>query len=254
MSYGIYLSADGAQAQAQRMEVIANNLANVDTTGFKRQLAVIQARHSEAIEQGVAVENSATIDDIGGGTLVQETLTDFSTGQLKHTGIPSDVAIDGDGFFEVQKDGQNFLTRAGNFIVGPGGLLQTSNGYDVLGAGGSQLGMPADVPWRIRPDGTIVDRKNPGTVFGTLSIVRAQQPGDLVHRGENLFSSLSEPLAVKPGDVNVRSGYLEMSGVKPTTEMMEMIETTRAFEANLRVIQNQDAMVDSLLSRILRSN
>lgn len=78
--YGLCISAEGAQSQSLRMEVIANNLANVETTGFKRALAVIQARHSEAIEQGEDQAGSASINDIGGGTMVRQTLSDFSRG------------------------------------------------------------------------------------------------------------------------------------------------------------------------------
>jgi len=253
MPYGLYISAEGAQAQAQRMEIIANNLANVDTADFKRQLAVIQARHSEAIEQGEDTAGSNSINDIGGGTLLRQTLTDHSRGTLKHTGIPTDVAIDGEGFFEVARDGQRYLTRAGNFAIGSGGQLQTPNGYDVLSAGGGPLTIPAGALWHIQADGSIVDSQT-GGAFAVLSVVRAQQPGDLVPRGANLFSSLSDTIPVAPGEANVRGGYLEVSGVIATTEMMEMIETSRAFEANLKVIQNQDSMIDSLLNRVLRSS
>ena len=253
MPYGLYVSAEGAQAQMQRMEIIANNLANVDTAGFKRQMAVIQARHAEAIQQGEDTVGSNSINEIGGGTLVRQTLTDHSRGTLKQTGIPTDVAIDGEGFFEVTNQGQRYLTRAGNFAVGSGGQLQTPSGHAVLSTGGGPLTIPAGSSWSIQTDGSIVDTQS-GNVFGSLSVVRAQQPGDLVHRGENLFSSLSDTIPLSSNEVKVRGGYLEMSGVTATTEMMEMIETSRAFEANLRVIQNQDNMIDSLLSRVLRSS
>jgi len=253
MPYGLYISAEGAQAQTQRMEIIANNLANVDTAGFKRQMAVIQARHSEAIEQGEDTAGSNSINDIGGGTLVRQTLTDHSRGTLKQTGIPTDAAIDGEGFFEVSRNGQRYFTRAGNFMIGSNGQLQTPNGYDVLGASGGPMTIPADALWHIQSDGSIVDSQT-GGAFGILSVMRAQQPGDLVHHGENLFSSLSDMIPVRPGEANVRGGYLEMSGVTATTEMVEMIETSRAFEANLKVIQNQDSMIDSLLNRVLRSS
>ncbi len=85
MTYGLYMSAEGAAAQAKRMEVLANNLANVDTPGFKRQLAVLQARHAEAILQGLDSPDSATINNVGGGVEIDGTLTDFSPGTLSNT-------------------------------------------------------------------------------------------------------------------------------------------------------------------------
>ena len=207
----------------------------------------------KAIQQGEDTVGSNSINEIGGGTLVRQTLTDHSRGTLKQTGIPTDVAIDGEGFFEVTNQEQRYLTRAGNFVIGSAGQLQTPSGHEVLSTGGGPLTIPAGRSWSIQADGSVVDSKS-GNVFGSLSVVRAQQPGDLVHRGENLFSSLSDTIPLSSSEVTVRSGYLEMSGVTATTEMMEMIETSRAFEANLRVIQNQDHMIDSLLSRILRSS
>ncbi len=104
MPYGLYLSAEGASAQSRRMEVLANNLANVDTVGFKRQMAVLQARAAEAIRQGFSELGDGSLDNLGGGVEVPETLTDFKTGTLKQTGIATDLAIAGDGFFVVQGD------------------------------------------------------------------------------------------------------------------------------------------------------
>src|SRR5687767_7521440 len=98
MSYGLYLSAAGADVQSKRLEVMANNLANVDTTGFKRELAVVKARHAEAIERGEETAGSRGVSDVGGGVLLHQTLTHFSPGTLKKTGIPTDMAIDGEGF------------------------------------------------------------------------------------------------------------------------------------------------------------
>ena len=88
MPYGLYISADGARAQIQRLEVIANNLANVETTGFKRDLAIVQSRYAEAAQQGLPRPAPARIDDLGGGVQFQETKTDFSARPLKRTGSP----------------------------------------------------------------------------------------------------------------------------------------------------------------------
>src|SRR5436309_14554618 len=116
MPYGMYISAEGAAAQAQRLEVIANNLANVDTPGFKQDVPTFQARFSEAIQKGQARSGDRSMNDIGGGVKIVSTQTDHSMGELKHTGNDLDLAINGKGFFHVRgDDGETYLTRAGDF-------------------------------------------------------------------------------------------------------------------------------------------
>ena len=99
MSYGLYISAEGAQVQAQRLEVIANNMANVETPGFKRDIPTFQARFAEAIQRGTSYPGSGGIDDGGGGVKMIGVETDFTTTTLRNTDIPTDFAINGDGFF-----------------------------------------------------------------------------------------------------------------------------------------------------------
>ncbi len=145
MPYGLYISAEGAQAQTRRLDVIANNIANVDTVGFKRDLAVMQSRYSEAIERGMASPGEAAQSDIGGGVQFQESVTDFSQGPLRRTGNPTDAALQGDGFFVVRKGQERMLTRAGNFRLKPTGELVTQQGYPVLSED--------NTPITINPDG-----------------------------------------------------------------------------------------------------
>lgn len=249
MPYGMYLSAAGADIQSRRMEVISNNLANTDTVGFKQQLAIAQARHSEAILRGEASPGTGSIDDVGGGVFLADSVTDFSSGAIKKTGVETDFAIDGDGFFTVDHNGQRLLTRAGNFQVRPDGRLTTQQGYSVLDENGGPIILDPGIPIRSLSGGVL---QQGGDQFA-LGMVRPQSYGDLVRIGENLFSSLAEPARVTSPDRRVLSGHLEHSSVSPTGEMMQMIETSRAYEANIRMIQNQDSVIGSLVTRILRS-
>lgn len=247
--YGLYVSAEGAAAQSLRMEVLSNNLANVDTPGFKRQLAILQARHSEAIEQGLNGTGSGTLNDIGGGVEVAETLTEYGQGTLRKTGNTTDMAIQGEGFFMVSgEDNERLLTRAGNFIVTSDGRLTTQDGSAVLSQDFSPIQLSPNVPWDVSDEGFI----RQGGQQIPLALVKPNFPADLVHQGESTFRAIADPTPVAPNERNVRSGYLELSGVKPTTAMMEMIEASRAFESNVKVIQHQDEMIGQLLSRVLR--
>src|SRR5689334_11730238 len=110
MPYGLYISAEGAHAQSRRMEVISNNLANVETPGFKRDLALFQSRYAEDVVAGNAMPGMGAAEDIGGGVWFRGTETDLSPGALKQTGIKSDFAINGDGFFVVERGTEQLLT------------------------------------------------------------------------------------------------------------------------------------------------
>ncbi|MBP85622.1 MAG: flagellar biosynthesis protein FlgF [Planctomycetaceae bacterium] len=248
MPYGMYISAAGAAAQSERLQILSNNLANVDTPGFKRELAIFQARHSEAIERGEAVAGLKGIEDVGGGVQLAESLTDYATGAVCKTGVATDMAIDGDGFFLVAKDGEQFLTRAGNFHFSANGELHTEQGHAVMSPDGEPVAIDPTLPWRALEDGSIQQEGNK-TLLG---VVKPQSLGDLVKAGENFFSPLASFENVPANERSIKSGYLELSGVKPAAEMMELIETSRAYEANIRLIQNQDHMLESLLSRVLR--
>jgi len=250
MPYGLYISSEGAHAQNKRLEVITNNLANVETVGFKRDLAVFQARFTQAIEDGQAMPGSGSLDDIGGGIMVRETKTDFSPGPFKKTGTWSDVAIKGKGFFTVRKGEETYLTRAGNFRVTGRGELITQQGYPVLNDSGSPIVVnPAGGPVIISPTGQI----RQGGISQNLALMTPKSLGDLVKAGENLLRPLAEPEPLARDERDVASGFLEVSDVQPTTEMVDMIQASRAVEANIKMIQTQDQMLGNLFGRLMRT-
>ncbi len=251
MPYGMYISAEGAAAQAQRLEVIANNLANVDTAGFKQDVATFQARFAEAIQQGQAQAGDRSINDIGGGVKIIDVETDHSVGQLKHTGNDLDLAITGSGYFLIRgDDGKQYLTRAGDFTLDAQNRLVTQNGHQpVLDQGGSEIVISRSLPWSISPDGFI---SQAGAIYA-LGISQPASIDELVKVGNNMYQPLGTVRPLALNERNVRQGFLEMSGANPVRQMMAMIETTRAFEANTRMIQNQDTVLGSLISRVLQS-
>lgn len=251
MPYGLYISAEGAQAQTRRLETIANNLANVDTPGFKRDLAICQARYAEAVEQGLKAPGSGGLDDIGGGVLVRQTKTDFTAGPLKHTQNPADLAIEGDAFFQVRKGDETLLTRAGNFRVTARGDLVTQQGYAVLNETGAPVIIQPDAgPWEISGAGAVRQRDGDAQ---NLALVKPESFGDLVKVGENLFRSTTDARPIAPNERKVATGYVELSTVKPTVEMNAMIEASRLVEANINLMKAQDQMLGSLIGRVLRA-
>jgi flagellar basal-body rod protein FlgF/flagellar basal-body rod protein FlgG len=248
MPYGMYLSAAGAHVQSRRLQVLANNLANVATPGFKREFSVFQARNAEAIERGNVPPGTRSIDDVGGGVGFVETVTDFSGGTLQQTGNPTDFALRGDGFFLVEKDGQQLLTRAGNFLLSSDGRLITDQGYSVLSHERLPISVNPEAPWNLLARGVI---QQAGTQI-PLAVVQPQSTSELQKSGENLFSSSANLVDIAPAQRRVAQGYLEQSSVQPTLEMMELIETSRGYEANIRMIQHHDQLLSSLVNRVLR--
>lgn len=248
MSYGMYLSAEGALAQGKRLEVISNNLANVNTVGFKPDTASFQARFSEAIQQRGANEGDRSINDISGGVSVMETLTSYAPGTQQRTGNTTDMMVVGAGFFTVEgQNGETLLTRAGNFRLDNQGQLVTQDNRPVLDSAGAPIQINLEEPWELSRSGEIVQNgaRTP------LGIVEPDSFDGLTKVGANRFSTSGPINEVELVDREVRQGHLEMSGANPTTQMLSMIETTRAFEANTRMIQNQDSMTESLVSRLL---
>lgn len=250
MYYGLYLSAAGATAQGQKVEVLSNNLANVDTVGFKRELSLLEARDSEAIERGMASRGSRSLNDIGGGTGLNQTVTDFQVGNFRSTGIETDMALEtANSFFVVQHGDQKLLTRAGNFKRSGDGVLQTPEGDAVLSSDNSPITIEANLPWELLPGGIISQAGN----AQELAIVKADKLSSLSKTGQNYFSAPEKSLSpVSAEDRRVRRGFEEKSGVNPIQEMVDLIAAQRAFETNTRMIQNHDSMTSSLISRMLR--
>ncbi|QEG42178.1 flagellar hook-basal body protein [Roseimaritima ulvae] len=249
MPYGVYVSAAGANAQNHRLQVLSNNLANVETPGYRPQQAVLQARFAELIESGEVPPGLGGADDVGGGVTIQAAQTQFAVGPIRQTGNETDFAInDAQSFFVTEQDGEQVLTRAGNFTFDSSGFLTNSSGQNVLNPAGRPIQINPNLPYRVL-DGGRIEQAGEEQL---LMIARPKSLGDLAHLGGNQFKPLAEFDLADGTQRPVVSGYLEQSGVKPTTAMMELIEASRAYEANVKMIQNQDHMMGQLTTRLLQ--
>ncbi len=250
MPYGLYLSASGANAQSHRLEVLSHNLANINTPGFKPHLSILQSRPSEAIERGDVNGGDGTIDDLSGGVSIQPNQTQFVQGPIQSTGNRTDFAInDEESFFAIQRGDQQLLTRAGNFLFDSNGALVTPNGDPVLSSSGDPLRIVPGVPYEVL-DGGVIEQAGLGR--RSIMLTRPKEAGDLARVGDNLYQPLTPPTTVPDSQRKIISGSLESSGVKPTTAMMELIEASRVYEANVRLIQSQDQAMGQLISRVLQ--
>ena len=249
MPYGVYLSASGAHAQNHRLQVLSHNLANVNTPGFKPQEAIVQSRFAELIEAGEVPPGLGGADDLGGGATIQKAVTQFGVGPIETTQRETDFAIhDPESFFVVRRGDESFMTRAGQFLFDPRGRMVNQSGDQVLATNGRPIQIEPGLPYQIGPHGNVLQ----GGQEWEIMLARPKQLGDLSHVGDNLFKPLADFGLVPPGDRKVVAGSLERSAVSPTAAMMELIETSRAYEANVQMIKNQDSALGSLISRVLQ--
>lgn len=241
MIKGIYTSALGLIPLQKRLEVIANNLANVNTTGFKRD----DAFTNELISADSLFRNGSV--DPSESDLKEQTYTDYSQGPLQQTSNPLDVAIDGPGFFAVQTQSGTMLTRDGSFSLSTDGTLVTRNGDPVMGLNGpiriSDFQKMQTSKLVIDRDGTV---KAGNEIYGQLRIVTPANPGQLSKAGSNLYELNQGGTleVVDPSATNVRQGYLEGSNVNPIDEMVAMIQLQSNFEAGQKAIQTQDTSLN----------
>ena len=252
--YGTYISATGADTFDRYLEVISNNVANVDTPGFRRELPVVKAYFAEAIEQGQASPGDGSINDVGGGIGMFQTVTSFEPGRVKQTGMNTDLMLAdprGDHFFVVNRGGEQMLTRAGDFRFDQYGTLRTQAGDQVLNSSGGTVQINPNIPFQFNNDGSVFQPLTRARV--ELAVVRPESLDALKHAGDNLFTAPGRLTSVANDERMVKSGYLEMSASRPVQEMVDMIQVTRAYEANAKMIQHQDGVSDALISRVLRS-
>lgn len=252
MNYGLFLSAQGVQSQAFRQDVIANNLANASTTGFKRDLAVFREFLPFDVENQAGTKTPQNLDQHTGGTSIAAVVTDHSTGPLQSTGGDWDVALAGPGFLRVSDGTQEFLTRDGRLDMDPAGFVVTrTHGYRVLGPSGEPIIVdPAAGRVRFAADGTVSQEGVSGSV-GTVGLVQPANYLALQKAGRDLYR-VSGPVGPVGPDSQIQQGMLEASGVQPVQEMVELIETSRALEANANMIRFQDESLGRLLASLPR--
>lgn len=250
MIYGMYLSAQGADVQARRLDVIANNLANASTTGFKRDLALIQSHPPFSKINGKNADPDA-VKNATGGTTLAGIATDYRDASLTDTGNSLDLAIRGPGFFRVSDGEQQYLTRAGNFAMNAKGEVVTqSHGLSLMNSSGTPISIPSNISKIVvGEDGDVT-----GLVQGTLEPITLGKVGVVQPESFDRLQKIGEGLYVDDGsaeqagnEVSVQQGFLEASGTRPMQEMLEMIETSRVLEMNVNSIKLQDESLGRLL-------
>jgi len=239
---GISLNGD-----MQQLNIISNNLANVNTAGFKRDIPV-QTSFDQTVNNLVTGQqlNDAVLSELGSvnGANIK-TMLDTQTGSFSVTGQPFDLAIENSGFFEVQTDSGPAYTKQGNFRLDNTGRLVNQAGFAVQGTSG-EIRVMTDNP-RIDHQGRIWEDQN---VLAQIKLVSFADPAVLQRGGDGLFYSKTTGKEVADDQMSIRQGYLESSNVTSMNEMVNLIETMRHFESGAQVIKNYDEMMGSAIKTL----
>jgi flagellar basal-body rod protein FlgG len=255
MNLSLYSAATGMEAQQLNLNTIANNLANVNTPGFKRSKIEFQ----DLLYQNPRASGSdsgggnlvPTGVEVGNGSRVAATSKVFTQGQLTNTGEKLDVAVQGEGFFEVQRpDGTRAYTRDGSFKLNAQGQVVTIDGLPVLS--GFPTIPPGTTGVTIAEDGAITMQGSNGTQTANLTLTRFANPAGLRSMGGNLYEETAAsgtPESGKPGELGFGrtiQGYIENSNVNIVEEMVALIVAQRAYEINSKSIQTSDEMLQNV--------
>lgn len=244
MGHDGYISASGASVQLRDLDVVANNLSNVGTPGFKRSQSVFRAVLEGAVQDregnhapGAAGSAFVSTDQVG---------SDFGRGGSERTGSPIHALIDGPGFFEIETARGLRYTRAGNFVINRDGFLSTPSGAPVQGEGGSIV-IP-DGNAQIEGDGSVIDSN--GNLLGLLKVIDFEDRQSLEREGQSLFKAAQGEPPIEVETANFIPGSVEGSNVEAARELASMVILQRAFETNIRAMQVDDETTQRLIEGI----
>lgn len=249
MLYGLYLSTAGAKAQSWRQDIIANNIANATTDGFRRQFFAARERLSALGEMGAPAPVAADdLRNLGGGPAQYDAPSDLqTTGYYQTTSRPLDLAIKGRGFFHVRRDGERLLTRDGAFDLDKNGILTTADHRaQVLDVKGQRIQLDPDLPVRIGASGEVFQGES---TVAQLNLGAPVDPESIERLGSNLYRFEG---GYRLQDASVSQFMLEGSNVNAINEMTDMIAASRAFEMNINMIQLQNEGLSTLLQTVPR--
>jgi flagellar basal-body rod protein FlgF len=248
---GLYTAASGMMLQMARQDVLANNIANVDTAGFKRDDTMCQAfpemlisRLGEVNQDNGQPLQPVLLGKLGTGAVVDSITTDFTRGSLKETDNSTDLALGGDGFFTVQTpQGQRF-TRDGEFKINDQKILTTSEGYPVLDRNNQPIVITGE-DFKVDEQGNVTIN---GNITAALKIVNFADLKTLQKTGDNLITSSAQPtIAVNP---QVKQGYIEESNVNAVKEMVDLISVVRSYESLQKMVQAEDETLSTAIDDV----
>jgi flagellar basal body rod protein FlgG len=252
MNYGLYLAASGTLTGMHRMDVIANNLANVNTVGFKPDIVYQLERLPERLEGSQPVDSFSMLEMLGGGTLSDRTRVDLKQGAIQQTGNDLDLAIRGEGFFVVstghgEGDERLRLTRDGRFTLDAAGqLVQISTGLPVLDDRDLPIVLDRAATVRIDAGGAILQNNQP---VARVQVTAVPDHSILSKTGDNLFRVNSNAqVSRQQAGSQVMQGHVEGSGVDPVIALKDLMNISKSVATSARIMQFHDSIMDQAIN------
>lgn len=257
MQYGLYISTSGALHAAYKQDLYTSNLANMNTAGFKPELAATRQRDPARLEDDLGyLPSNELLERLGAGVMADRTRTDFSQGDLRTTGNTYDLAIRGDGFFtlldEQDKSLQRLrLTRDGRFTrAADGRLVSITSGMPLVDPTGRPINLTSDATPTIRADGTIIQR---GSVTGRIGFIEITNRDALKKGPDGYFvPDVAQMANRRQAEGELVQGALEESGVSEIDALMQIEGAARDAQANIGMIGYQDRLLDQAINRFAR--
>lgn len=246
MVRGLYTAGTGMLTQKSKMDVIANNIANIETVGYKQDSLLSRSFKEmmiERINDPSIVRQNEIIGSLNKGIHIDEIYINFEQGTFKETNRNLDLALIGDGFFMVETPNGVRYTREGNFNIDENGMLVSNKGHYVLGEEGTPINIGTN-DFVVSADGSIYTGEEYDNYIGKINIVSFAENSVLRKEGEGLYSVFgdSEPIE---SNAKVKQGSLEVSNVDMVQQIVDMIEVSRTYESNQRII----SMIDDTLGK-----
>jgi flagellar basal body rod protein FlgG len=235
---------------SDRQDVIANNIANSETPGFKKDLTLLQQRPTAAQETGKTGQSDPLLEQIGGGLLASHAAVDTLPGDIEPTGNNLDIALQGPGYLAVSSQGKTRLTRNGEMVLDRSGRLVMANDTSqaILDNKQTPITLDPTMPITITQNGEITQDSKPVARLGLFNV---SDESRLRKDGRTLLS-VPDGMAMAEAQPSVRSGFVEKSNVDPSTELTDLMDTQRQLEANANMIHIQDETLDKLVNDVGR--
>ena len=250
MIRGLYTAASSMEVLQKKTNIRSNNLANANTTGFKKSEGITRSFPEMLLSRIEAGEPDQEIGEMSTGAYMERKFKDMSQGSFQQTGNQLDFAVEGEGYFVIETEAGERYSRDGNFTINADSELVTQGGNHVLNTDGERIQLIPDQDFRVSADGQITF--NNGLQGDQIDLVNFEDEAELTQEGDNLYTA-EEGAAAVESEAGIAQGYLEGSNVKIVEEMAKMIKTTRHYESNQKVISSIDESLNKVINEVGRA-
>ncbi|OEG61918.1 flagellar basal-body rod protein FlgG [Halanaerobium saccharolyticum] len=247
MIKGLYTAASSMNVLEKKSNIRSNNLANVNTNGFKKSEGVTGSFPEMLLSRIEAGKADQEIGELSTGAYMEHSFKDMSQGAFQRTDNTLDFAVEGEGFFVIETEAGERYSRDGNFTINADSELVTQSGNHVLDTEGNRIQLIPDQDFRVSADGQITF--NNGLQGSQIALVNFEDQSELLQEGDNLYTA-QEGASVLESEAGIAQGYLESSNVKIVEEMAKMIKTTRHYESNQKVISSIDETLSKVINEV----